>query len=190
MSWIVCKVNEDYEIYNEFPFYIRKKKNGKIVKEYVDKSNGYVRLSLNQVQYYKHRIIALHFLPNDDPLIKTEVDHINHDRTDYHIENLRWCSREENQRNKSSNFGVEYEFVEYDDMPDDLVEVRDYGRHRFEDYYYSSDNNRFYFDTGINLRVLHINFAKNGSAFVRATSTEGKSTSIMFTKFKRLYGFD
>ena len=188
MSWIVCKVNEDYEIFDQYPFYIRKKKNGKIVKEGI--SHGYIRLKLNGVDYLKHRIVALHFLPNDQPLIKTEVDHINHDRTDFHLENLRWCSPKENQQNKSSYNNVECEYIEYDFMPDDLVEVRDYGKHRFEDYYYSADNNRFYFDTGINLRVLHINFAKNGSAFVRATSTENMSTSIYFTKFKRIYGFD
>jgi hypothetical protein len=188
-SWIDCKVNNDYEIFTEYPFYIRKKKNGKIVKEGVTNA-GYIRVYLNCVLYLKHRIIATHFLPNDQPLIKTDVDHINHDRTDYHIENLRWCSHKENLQNLSSHFGVEYEFIEYDDMPDDLVEVKDYGKYRFEDYYYSPENNRFYFDTGINLRVLHINFNKYGSAFVYARNTEGKSTSIMFTKFKRLYGFD
>ena len=191
MAWINCLLGDDeYEIFDQYPFYIRKKKNGKIVSEYVDKSNGYVRLCLNQVQYYKHKIVAMHFIENDSPLIKTDVDHINHDRTDYRLENLRWVSHKENLQNKSSFKGVEYEYIEYDDMPDDLVEVKDYGKYRFEDYYYSPENNRFYFDTGVNLRVLHINFNKYGSAFVYARNTEGKSTSIMFTKFKRLYGFD
>ena len=189
MSWIVCKVDDEYEIFDQYPFYIRKKKNQKIVKEGV-MNNGYIRVYLNGDLYLKHRIVAIHFLPNDDPLIKTDVDHINHDRSDYHIENLRWCSHKENLQNLSSHFGVEYEFIEYDDMPDDLVEVRDYGKYRFEDYYYSAENNRFYFDTGVNMRILHVNFAKNGSAFVYARNTENRSTSIMFTKFKRIYGFD
>ena len=190
MAWINCLVNEDYEIYTEYPFYIRKKKNQKIVKEGVNNISGYVYVYLNKVQYYKHKIVAMHFIENDSPLIKTDVDHINHDRSDYRLENLRWVSHKENLRNKSSFKGVEYEYIEYDDMPDDLVEVRDYGKYSFEDYYYSPENNRFYFDTGVNLRVLHINFNKYGSAFVYARNTEGKSTSIMFTKFKRLYGFD
>ena len=189
MSWIDCKVNEDYEIFDQYPFYIRKKKNGKIVKEGM-MNNGYIRVYLNGDLYLKHRIVALHFLPNDQPLIKTDVDHINHDRTDYRLENLRWVSHKENLQNKSSFKGVEFEYIDYEETPDDLVEVRDYGKHEFEDYYYSPENNRFYFDTGVNLRVLHINFAKNGSAFVRVISTENMSTSIYFTKFKRLYGFD
>ena len=188
-SWIDCKVNEDYEIFTEYPFYIRKKKNGKIVKEGL-MNNGYIRVVLNGVNYLKHRIIATHFLPNDQPLIKTEVDHINHDRTDYHLENLRWVSPKENSRNKSSYNNVECEYIEYEETPDDLVEVRDYRKHEFEDYYYSPDNNRFYFDTGINMRILHINFKRNGSACVNARSKENKCVNIYFTKFKRLYGFD
>ena len=165
MSWIDCKVNNDYEIFTEYPFYIRKKKNGRIVKESL--SNGYVQIHLNGVHYYKHRIVAVQFIPNDDPLIKTEVDHINRDRTDYHIENLRWVSQKENNLNKSSYKGVDCEIIDYEETPDDLVEVRDYGKHKFEDYYYSPDNNLFYFDTGVNLRILHVNFKKeNGSAYV------------------------
>ena len=48
MSWIECLVDEDYEIYTEYPFYIRKKKNGKIVKEGVTNA-GYIRVYLNCV---------------------------------------------------------------------------------------------------------------------------------------------
>ena len=189
MSWINCQVNNDYEIFTEFPFYIRKKSNKRVVKESLN-HYGYVRVSLNCVQYQKHRIVAIQFIPNDEPLIKTEVDHINHDRTDFHIENLRWVSRSQNTLNKTSNNNVEYEFIDYEETPDDLVQVNDYGKHEFEDYYYSPDNNLFYFDTGVNLRVLHINFAKNGSAFVKARSKENKQVKIFFTKFKKIYGFD
>ena len=175
MSWIVCKVNEDYEIFDQYPFYIRKKSNKRIVKESVRNSNGYPRVKLNCVDYAKHRIVAVQFLPNDQPLIKTEVDHINRDKTDYRLENLRWCSPSQNCLNKSSYNNVECEYIDYEDVvDDDLVEVRDYGKHEFEDYYYSSENNLFYFDTGVNLRVLHINFMKNGSAYVIARSKENK----------------
>ena len=71
-----------------------------------------------------------------------------------------------------------------------MVDVRDYGKYEFEDYYYSPENNLFYLDTGVNLRILHINFKKNGSAFVCARDTENKRVLIFFTKFKKIYGFD
>ena len=190
MTFIVCRVNNDYEIFTEFPYDIRKKSTGEIVNGYINDS-GYICLKLNGVNYRKHRIIASQFIPNDDPLVKTEVDHINRDRTDYHIENLRWVSRSQNNLNKSSYKNIEYEFIDYEDTPDDLVEVRDYGKHEFEDYYYSPENNLFYFDTGVNLRILHINFKKEtGSAFVCMRSKENKKVLIYFTKFKKIYGFD
>ena len=189
MSWINCLVDEDYEIYNEFPYYIRRKSNKRIIKERVG-NKGYVQVKLKKVKYYKHRIVAIQFIQNDEPLVKNEVDHINHDRADYHIENLRWCSSKENQLNKSSYKGIEYQFIDYDETPDDLVEVRDYGKHEFEDYYYSPDNNSFYFDTGVNLRVLHVNFMKNGSAYVNMMNNKNKKIQIYYNKFKKLYGFD
>ena len=189
MSWIECRVNNDYEIFTEYPFDIRKKSTGKIVSEHFN-NDGYVRVNLNNVKYQKHRIVAVHFLPNDQPLIKTEVDHINRNRSDYHLSNLRWVTPSQNQLNRSSTRGVDYEFIDYEETPDDLVEVRDYGVHVLEDYYYSPENNLFYFDSGVNLRILHINFDKKGYAFVYARNTENKQVKIMFTKFKKLYGFD
>ena len=71
-----------------------------------------------------------------------------------------------------------------------VSKVNIYSMNEFEDYYYSPENNLFYFDTGVNLRVLHINFKKNGSAYVNMRSTENKQVQIRFTKFKKIYGFD
>ena len=48
-------------------------------------------------QYKNHRLVALQFLPN--PENKIEVDHIDHNRKNNHVSNLRWATHKENMEN-------------------------------------------------------------------------------------------
>ena len=127
----------DYEILTTNPHTIRRKDNHYTCSEYRE-NNGYIKIMLNRKPYLKHRLIATQFIPNTNNL--PEVDHINHDRTDNQIINLRWCSKTENNFNKTSCFGVKYEFV--DDIPDKAIKILFYDtktdHHEFEDqkYYY------------------------------------------------------
>lgn len=45
-----------------------------------------------------HRLLAIAFIPN--PENKQQVDHINTDREDYRLENLRWVTPKENANNE------------------------------------------------------------------------------------------
>lgn len=180
VEFITLLADEDYEILNQYPYTIRKKSDHYVIKEF-NRGKGYIGVKLNRKPYLKHKLIAEQFIPNPDSL--PYIDHINHDRTDYHIENLRWVSASENNKNKSSHKGVEYRYV--DTIPDESLVVDFYdtrnGRHYFENYYYH--DGVFYFDTDVNFRILNINQHKSGCKFVCAIDTNGKRTSIYINRF-------
>ena len=60
---------------------------------------GYLRVELDGKPYRFHRLLAIAFIPN--PENKPEIDHINRNKLDNRIENLRWVSHAENQQNQS-----------------------------------------------------------------------------------------
>lgn len=68
------------------------------IMKYTINRGGYYHLELSSKgkckQYNVHRLVALAFIPNPDN--KECVDHINGVRLDNRVENLRWCTKEEN----------------------------------------------------------------------------------------------
>ena len=77
-------------------------KTNKILKP-TDNGRGYLRFSLlgddnNNHTVYLHRIIAEAFIPNPDN--KPCIDHINTNKQDNRIENIRWVTYKENTNNE------------------------------------------------------------------------------------------
>lgn len=69
----------------------------KILKAQKHKTNSWrIRFSVNKVKssWSVHRLVALAFIPN--PENKPEVNHKDGNRLNNHLNNLEWCTKEEN----------------------------------------------------------------------------------------------
>lgn len=56
--------------------------------------------TVREKRFAIHRLLAITFIINDNPSEKTVVDHINRDKFDYSLNNLRWVSLSENNKNR------------------------------------------------------------------------------------------
>lgn len=75
--------------------------------EFIPKTNGgYYRITLGGKKHrkgkYVHVLVMEHFGP-PRPGPEYEIDHINRNRLDNRLENLRWVTRRENTYNKTNN---------------------------------------------------------------------------------------
>ena len=77
-----------YFIQTEFPFIITLGRGERVLEEIM--KNNCPHVKLNGKLYKKHELIAKQFIPN--PNNYKFVKHINHNKFDYHIDNLCWTN--------------------------------------------------------------------------------------------------
>ena len=176
----------EYEILNDYPFIIRKKSNKRVLKESL--SNGYVQVALNGKPYRKHRLIGIQFLPN--PNNYQFIDHINRNRADNHLSNLRWTTQSENEHNKSSYKGITHEYI--DKLPNDAFEIEWYdtrnGRRELKDYYYSISTDSFYHDNEVNYRIIPPHLTNTGYPIISIRDVDNNVVALVISRFKQQQG--
>lgn len=118
--------SDDYYIddttFQVVSFKQKKYENGKILTPEINGS-GYIRyrFQINGKQKYLflHVIIVKLFIDPNFDSSKNDIDHKDHNRTNNSIDNLSVVSRSENDRNKSTYKGNEFNFM--DDIGKSLV---------------------------------------------------------------------
>ena len=65
-----------------------------------DNGTGYLNVVLYKnkkpKRFYVHRLVALMFIENDDPTVKTDVNHKDENKSNNAVDNLEWCDRKYN----------------------------------------------------------------------------------------------
>ena len=91
-QWKTLFFDANYEVSNLGRL---RNKITKIIHKGTIQKNGYVVVSVNNQNYRLHRLVLQTWCPNED-YEELTVDHINGNRSDNRLENLRWATREEN----------------------------------------------------------------------------------------------
>ena len=128
MRYYVVSEWENYTIYENGDVYSKKRKgaSGGKLKPLIT-SQGYLRVSFydknkKKKDFLVHRLLALGFIENPDN--KPCIDHIDRNRQNNNLNNLRWATYKENNNNKAKTQGsiyinkreydgVIYEYVRY-----------------------------------------------------------------------------
>lgn len=106
---------EEWKVYPEFPTYeisnkgqVKNIKRGTLLKLQKDK-DGYLcaNMSYQGKKYHRrvHRLVAITFI--DNPENYELVDHIDRNKENNYVSNLRWTDIQGNNRNKETNASIE-----------------------------------------------------------------------------------
>ena len=146
-SWEVLKFDSQYEIStvfnDEYKYPIRKIGRPKYITEFED--GGYIRTSISGKNQFKHRLIALQWIENDEPEAKTQIDHIDRNKFNNHLSNLRWVTPSENGKNKDKVVKQKYEYV--NELPENTIQIRNIFDLELDRHYYDIDNEQLYLET-------------------------------------------
>jgi hypothetical protein len=79
------------------------RRDGKVLKSCIN-SHGYLIVGFYKHTRKIHRLVALAFIPNLEN--KPEIDHIDRNKLNNTVENLRWATHGENSLNRDIPLGV------------------------------------------------------------------------------------
>jgi hypothetical protein len=105
-EWKLIEGYENYEVSSHGR--VRNNKTGLILKPAYNNC-GYIHVSIintNKTTRMVHRLVALAFIPN--PENKIQIDHIDNDKTNNNISNLRWVTPHENTVRRQCNINAKH----------------------------------------------------------------------------------
>ena len=150
----------DYEISINYPYRIRKIKNHVEVPTFIN-NGGYIALTLNHETKLLHRIIAEHFI--DNPNGYNIVDHIDRDKKNNHLDNLRWVPPKTSVENRDS-FKKQSKKEYLSELPENVFKIDKYEGFEFDRYWFDVANEKVITFNKGKYRYLTITNIKNSKS--------------------------
>lgn len=177
MCWETLVLDDKLEINTEYPHKIRTKKTKRELKEQT--KGDYIEVYIAGKKYRKHRVIALQFIPN--PEQKPCIDHINRDKHDNHIDNLRWATYRDNQLNKEKYKRVN-EDVYIKELPEKCFVIEHYSGHDFNKYWFDYEHEHIIASMKNKYKILCLTL-NNGLYKFDLRDVNGKKCGFRWKKF-------
>ena len=141
--------------------------------------NGYIHVNLSNGKddtqnYYIHRLVMEHFGP-PAPEGMNEIDHIDRDRTNNRLENLRWCTHSENIRNQAGRGRNRFNYI--DELPETAEQLDAYNGHEFDGLYVDHEEEKLYVFNGLQYRELRPSRI-NGSTYYQTKDINGRGVAL------------
>lgn len=169
---------DNYSICMEFPYNIRNDKTNRVLKSHLT-NTGYYQIELwknnHKKRYYHHMLIWIAFKGIYDKT-KFEIDHIDHNRTNNHIENLRLVNRSLNNINRSKHKSKQFDF--YNELPDKIVINEEHG------IYFCKQYDKFFRFVVNEFREIHECKQSDCNGIYIRWQTDNKYYSFTTTHFR------
>ena len=156
----IYKKIEEYEKYEVSNLgNVRNIDTGRILKPGKNGDDGYYFVILSkdrfQKNFYIHRLVGFAFIPNPQKL--TDIDHIDRNKTNNSIPNLRWISKSNNLRNRTKfkNSSSKYMGVYFDKREGKYqARIKINNKHKHIGYYEKEEDAAHAFDNFVKLHNL------------------------------------
>ena len=130
--WKEVRDHPNYEVSNTGQ--VRNRRTGRVLRQSLNRPDGYMRVGLDKKHYYVHRLVADTFYDGDHD--NMDVNHIDGNKLNNELPNLEWLSRKEN---------VEHAFINGLKYPMAVKVVRcKFCRHRDQSAYCEGRSDEFY----------------------------------------------
>ena len=179
-TFVPLVYDQRYEISTTEPWNFRRIGKSNCLKNKMN-TFGYKMVGIGHSNnQFVHRLVALQFIPNDNPEVNKVVHHIDGNKLNNSLDNLEWTTQSRNRKLAKSKPKQLDEYLE--ELPENVFEINEYTDRELDGIYYDVDQERI-LRVQNNGRIKIIKPTVNGEFLViNFRDTSGKRFARSYNK--------